>query len=122
MRLGRADFKQIIIAVAIAVAGGLYWMWKRKANTSGVSQAQANNTSAASGTAGAIAPASSINTFNVFPPSQAANVGSNTALYGNTGASNTVPSGPVVTSKGQTYPLPSDFNGWGLPTMLRPQP
>lgn len=69
LALNRADIKGAVIALIVAVGGGLYWMYRQKNGQSAPNayNAALNNTSASSGSAGAIAPSSSINTYNVFP-------------------------------------------------------
>ena len=107
--LNKADLKSAFIAVAIAVGGGLYWMYRQK--KAGASpntyNAGLNNASASSGNAGAIAPSSTINTYNVFP-TVSSQLGTPNAFY-NAGHGLVSPnplSNKVWLSNGQTFSVP----------------
>jgi hypothetical protein len=112
--LNKGDLKSAYIAVAIAVAGGLYWMYQRSkssasGNGSGLFGAALNNTSAASGTAGAIAPSSSINTYNVFPTVSSQNSTQSAFVngpHGSTSPSALTSGSKVWLSNGQGFSLP----------------
>lgn len=111
--LNKGDLKSAYIAIAIAAAGGLYWMYQRsKGNTSGsggMFGAGLNAASASSGSAGAIAPSSSINTYNVFPTVSSQNSTSNAFVNGPHGGTS-----PTTLTKGSTVWL-SNGQGFSLP-------
>lgn len=109
MALNRADMKQALIAIAIAAAGGLYWMYRQGKGKSAPNAYNAglNNTSASSGSAGAIAPSSTINTYNVFP--QVSSQMSTPNQFFNGAHGNVSPhsgNGTVWLSSGQTFSIP----------------
>lgn len=111
--LNKGDLKSAYIAIAIAVAGGLFYMWKQGKSANGAQNAVSNllttNTnSAASGSAGALSGNGTVNTYNVFPTvssqSSTAN-GFYNGGHGNVGPS-TVNGGTAWLSNGQGFSLP----------------
>jgi hypothetical protein len=111
LKLNDTDLKSAIIAIVIAGGGALYWRWKKANPNAGANpfNAGANINSAASGSAGAIAPSSSINTYNVFPTVSAQSGSPNSFFNGP--ASNVSPtsihSGSTAwLSNGQGFSLP----------------
>lgn len=113
MALNKADIKSAMIALAIAVGGGLYWMYRQnKAGNKVAGNAyngMLNNASASSGSAGAIAPSSTLNTYNVFP--QVSSQMSSATPFFNGGHSHASPNPlstttRIWTSNGQGFPLP----------------
>jgi len=111
LKLNDSDVKSTIIALVIAGGGALYWRWKN-ANPGASGNpfnAGTNINSAASGSAGTIAPSSSINTYNVFP-TVSAQMGTPNGFFNGNG-SNVSPTSlnPHATawlSNGQGFALP----------------
>jgi hypothetical protein len=111
--LNKNDIKSAYIAVAIAAVGGLYYMYQ-KGKTGGSGNALSNllgnnNQSAANGSAGAIAPSSSINTYNVFPTVSSQQSTSNAfynAPHGNSTPTTTQNGSQTWLSNGQAFSLP----------------
>ena len=109
LALNKADAKQAFIAIAIAVAGGLYWMYRQSKGKAAPNAYNAglNNASASSGSAGAIAPSSTINTYNVFP-TVSSQMSTPNSFY-NAPHGNVSPhqgNGIVWLSNGQSFSLP----------------
>lgn len=111
--LNKTDLKSTVIAVAIAAAGGLYWMYRNKSagngGSSGSGSAAANNSSAANGMAGAISPSSTINTYDVFPTVSSQSATANgffNGAHGNVSPTQLQSNATTWLSKGQGMPLP----------------
>jgi hypothetical protein len=113
LKLNDTDLKSVMITLAISAAGVLYYKWKKGSSGTGSLNpfnAAANTSSAASGSAGAIAPSSSINTYNVFPTVSSQQGTPNSFFNGGHGnVSPTLTNGAGATasvSKGQALSMP----------------
>ena len=112
LKLNDSDLKSAMIAIAIAAGGALYYRYKKGSGGNGSLNpfsASANANSAASGTAGAIAPSSSINTYNVFPTvssQQSTSTGFYNGPHGNVS--------PTILSSGATANV-SNGQAMGMP-------
>ena len=109
--LNKGDIKSAYIAVAIALAGGLYYMWKngKTGSVGNLFKAGQNINSASSGSAGAIAPSSTINTYNVFPTVSSQSSTPNgffNGPHGNVGPTMLGNGSTVWLSNGQGFSLP----------------
>lgn len=112
LKLNDSDIKSAMIAIAIAAGGALYWRYKKGSGGSGSLNpfnAGANISSAASGSAGAIAPSSSVNTYNVFPTvssQQSTSNGFFNGPHGNVSPTILSSNSTGTVTKGQTFSMP----------------